>query len=187
MRVPQVTDFAQRAEGRALDPQHHSGPWSSVAHLSVPHSCCSFFPPSTLQQPKTPRFFLWLLVPTPSVSPSSLRPLTYTPPPHLRCLLRSSAASPTIIVTIITLSRPPQPPGKGGAGGTITSLDPLWLYFLHSRPFPKCRPPNGDPAQPPEPLRSAEPACAEAASPLLCARSFCIWWLRLRRVLFSSF
>lgn len=147
-------------------PSSHLPPSSSPRH-PVSFSGSSFPPPQSLLVP-------YALLPTP-------------PPPHLRCLLRSSAASPTIIVTIITLSRPPQPPGKGGAGGTITSLDPLWLYFLHSRPFPKCRPPNGDPAQPPEPLRSAEPACAEAASPLLCARSFCIWWLRLRRVLFSSF
>lgn len=128
----------------------------------------TFHPPAA----PAPRFFLWLLVPTPSVSSSSLHP----PLPQPRCLLRSSDSLTNHYCHHHHTKPAPTAPRKveGRAGCTISSLDPLWLYFLHSRPFPKCRPPNGAPAQPWEPLRSAGASCAAAASPLLCARSFCI-------------
>ena len=104
--------------------------------------------------------------PQPFLVPRALLPL---PPMHPACFRASDSITNQYPHHHHTTPAP-TPPGKGGKkkknGGTATSPDPLSPHFLHSRPFPKCRVQNGDPAQPGEPLQSAERSQSGAGATL---------------------
>lgn len=195
--VPQVTVFAQRAEGRTLAPQHHSQalelpcpPLLSRAAASpspIPAAPSPSFHPSG--SPRHPVSFS-----SPSFPPSIpflIPPCPLTSPPHAPCLLPSFRQHHQPISSPSSHYTGPHTPTKGEKKKKkrqhATSSDPLSPYFLHSRPFPKCRPKWGSrPARGASPKRRSQPG-ADATSSLLSALApFCMGWPRPRCVLFST-
>lgn len=124
------------------------GPWSSAAHLSESHPSCSPSQLPPFRQSEAPRCFLLPAFPPPAL-PASLPSYLAPPPSALLASELPNSITNQHPPTTITLQRPPPlAKGKKTTGGTATSShDPLSLHFLHSRPFPRCRVQNGDPAQ----------------------------------------
>lgn len=145
--VPQVTDFAQRAEGCILAPQHHSPALELRSHLSsyqkrhrlsAPHPSCSFsyLPPCRQAVRSTP--FLSLAPhfhPQPFLVPRALLPL---PPMHPACFGASDSNSNQYPHHHRTKPAP-TPPEKGGKkkqAAPPAALTPSRLIFSTVAPSP---------------------------------------------------